>query len=133
MLSKIFTDLILVGFIFLMFRSIQFDNDTILKEAEKASPLELFISSVFVIGGFYLVHVLMYGVNANSSFGSKGIFFIVCYELIGMFTFLLYKESFIRFLRWFDKNMSILLKVPIAFELLFCCYLLAANIFSSYL
>ncbi len=128
-MSKIIADIILICFIYLMFRAIKFDNKTILKEAEKASVLELLISSLFVIGGFYLIHILMYGVNANSTLGSRGIVFIICYELVGMFIFLLFKESFLLFLKWFDENMNILVKVPVVFEFLFCCYLLASNIF----
>jgi hypothetical protein len=126
--SAIIADLILVAFIFLMFRSVQFDNEAILAEAERASVLELLLSSVFVIGGFYLVHVLMYGVNANASLGSRGIMVIVCYELIGMFIYLLFKEKFIRFLRWTNELAPFLLKVPVGFELIFCCYLLVTNI-----
>ncbi len=111
-----------------MFRSIQFDSKGILAEAEKASAIELLISSVFVIGGFYLVHVLMYGPHANASLGSRGIMFIVGYELLGMFIFLLFRKPFVAFLYGVEEHMPLLLKIPVGFEFMFCCYLLVSNI-----
>lgn len=128
-MSLIFADIILVVFIFLMFRAVQFDNETILREAERASVLELLVSSFFVIGGFSFVHSLMYGLNTAPVLGSQGIILIVCYELVGMFVFILFKSQFVHFLRWCDHCAPFLLKAPLAFELFFCCYLLAINIF----
>ncbi len=127
-MSSIIADIILIGFIFLLFRAFQFENAFIIKEAENANVWELLLSSVFVIGGFCFLHILIYGINANDSWGSKGIIFIVCYELIGMFIFLLFKGPFIAFLKRCDSQMPFLLKIPVACEFLFCCYLLAMNI-----
>jgi len=127
-LGLMLANIILIIFIFLMSKAIFIENDIVLRESENASLHEIAFSSLFVIGGFYWVHFLMYGADVSSSLGSRGIILVVSYEIIGMMIFLLFRKQFLDFLHSVNKKIPLILKIPVGFELFICCYLLATNL-----
>jgi len=123
-------DIILVALIIGAFQGLRLSAEEIINSIEIASQKHLIRRSLLIIGALLFVQWQMFGLFglAKLDEASLLLFIIIVYETMGAMTLLFFREGYVRINKQIAQVFPLALKIPIAAELLFFCYLFARDI-----
>ena len=135
MLISIITEIILAALIITSFKGLQLSNDIIIGSIKDAPEDKIIRRSAITLGAllFLLWRAPELAGEQDTDMISKILFAILIYEAAGSAAMLYYRDKYVDMLNKTDRSgYPYLIKLPVAAEILFFCYLFIKFIISEW-
>ncbi len=128
-MSEIVAEIILLALITNAFKGLRLSNEVVINAIKDAPQATLIWRSSLVIGALLFVRWQMLWLP-DAALAALSV--IIVYETINAAALLFFRPGYLDFLRYITLEFSGALKLPVAAELLFFCYLFVKHIISAW-
>ena len=127
---SIIVDIILITIIVTTFNALKLSELAIIGGIEDASQKKVLYRSVLTIVALLFAQWQMFGFFGAAPFAgiSLLLYLVIFYEVIGIAAMLFFREGYVQLLKNTSQKLPLVIKIPVAGELVLFCYLFVRDI-----